>query len=42
MSKEYGAGFPFTGGKINEVEVNIGDDVYLDVERDFAAAMARD
>jgi hypothetical protein len=42
VSKEYGAGFPFTGGKINEVEVNIGDDVYLDVEREFAAALARD
>jgi hypothetical protein len=42
VSKEYSAGFPFTGGKINEVEVNIGDDVYLDVEREFAAAMARD
>ena len=25
-----------------EVEVNIGDDVYLDVEREFAAALARD
>jgi hypothetical protein len=42
VSKEYPAGFPFTGGKINEVEVNIGDDVYLDVEREFAAALARD
>jgi hypothetical protein len=42
VSKEYGAGFPFTGGTITEVEVNIGDDVYLDIERDFAAAMARD
>jgi hypothetical protein len=42
VSKEDGAGFPFTGGKIKEVEVNIGDDVYLDVEREFAAALARD
>jgi hypothetical protein len=42
VSSEYGAGFPFTGGKIVEVEVNLGDDVYPDVERDFAAAMARD
>ena len=32
----------FQGGKILEVEVNIGDDVYLDVEREFAAALARD
>jgi hypothetical protein len=36
------SGFPFQGGRILEVEVNIGDDVYLDVEREFAAAMARD
>ena len=42
VSKEYPAGFDFTGGRIIEVEVNIGDDVYLDVERDLAAAMARD
>jgi hypothetical protein len=42
VSHEYTGGFDFTGGKIHEVEVNIGDDVYLDIERDFAAAMARD
>jgi arylsulfatase len=42
VSREYTAQFPFEGGRILEVEVNIGDDVYLDVERDFAAAMARD
>ena len=42
VSKEYTAQFPFSGGRIVEVEVNIGDDVYLDVEREFAAAMARD
>jgi arylsulfatase len=42
VSAEYAAGFPFAGGRIVEVEVSIGDDVYLDVERDFAAAMARD
>jgi arylsulfatase A-like enzyme len=42
VSKEYPAGFPFHGGRIVEVEVNIGDDVYLDVEREFAAALARD
>jgi hypothetical protein len=42
VSKEYTAQFPFAGGRIVEVEVNIGDDVYLDVEREFAAAMARD
>lgn len=42
VSKEYPAGFAFQGGTILEVEVNIGDDVYLDVEREFAAALARD
>jgi arylsulfatase len=42
VSNEYPANFPFEGGRIVEVEVNIGDDVYLDVERDLAAAMARD
>jgi len=42
VSKEYPAGFAFQGGRILEVEVNIGDDVYLDVEREFAAALARD
>jgi len=42
VSKEYTPHFPFSGGRILEIEVNIGDDVYIDVERDFAAAMARD
>ena len=42
VSKEYTARFAFSGGTIVEVEVNIGEDVYLDVEREFAAAMARD
>jgi hypothetical protein len=42
VSKEYPAGFHFQGGRILKVEVHVGDDVYLDVERDFAAAMARD
>ena len=42
VSNQYPAAFPFTGGTIREVEVNIGDDVYLDVEREFAAALARD
>jgi hypothetical protein len=42
VSKEYTPQFPFTGGRIIKVEVSIGDDVYLDIEREFAAAMARD
>ena len=42
VSKEYGAPFAFTGGRIRVVETNIGDDHYLDLERDFHAALARD
>jgi arylsulfatase len=42
VSNEHTGGFAFTGGDILEVAVNIGDDVYLDLEREFAAAMARD
>lgn len=42
VSQEYPPGFDFSGGAILEVEVNVGDDVYLDVERELAAAMARD
>ena len=42
VSKEYTPDFPFTGGRILRVEVHVGDDVYLDIERDFHAAMARD
>ena len=42
VTKEYGAPFAFTGGRIKVVEINIGDDLYLDLERDFHAAMARD
>ena len=42
MSKEYTGSFPFAAGTIRKVEVNLADDVYLDAEREFAAAMARD
>ena len=42
VSKEYGPPFAFTGGRIKVIEINIGDDVYLDLERDFHAAMSRD
>ena len=42
VSKEYTGSFPFAGGTIRKVEVNVADDVYLDAEREFAAAMARD
>jgi arylsulfatase A-like enzyme len=42
VSKEYESPFAFTGGHIAKVEVDIGDDAYIDVEREFAAAFARD
>jgi hypothetical protein len=42
VTKEYGAPFAFTGGRIKVVEINIGEDVYVDRERDFHAAMSRD
>ena len=42
VTQEYGAPFAFTGGRIKVVEINIGDDVYVDRERDFHAAMSRD
>jgi hypothetical protein len=34
--------FEFTGGTIETVVFDIADDAYVDVERHFAAAMARD
>ena len=37
-----GPPFAFAGGRIKVVEINIGDDVYVDLERDFHAAMCRD
>jgi hypothetical protein len=42
VSKEYTPQLPFTGGRIIKVEVSIGDDVYLNIDCEFAAAMARD
>jgi arylsulfatase A-like enzyme len=42
VSKEYNSPFAFTGGRIAKVEVNIGDDAYVDLEQQFAAAFARD
>jgi hypothetical protein len=36
------APFPFSGGRIAKVEVSVGDDAYIDLEQQFAAAMARD
>lgn len=42
VSKEYTPTFAFTGGSIREVEMAVGDDVYVDLERDFHVGLARD
>ena len=42
VSKEYDSPFAFTGGTIQVVEIAVGDDQYLDLEREAHAALARD
>ena len=42
VSEEYEAPYTFTDGTILGVAVDVGDDVYLDLEKEAAAAMARD
>jgi arylsulfatase len=42
VSSEYKPQFPFNGGRVVKVIYDIADDVYIDVERRLAAAMARD
>jgi arylsulfatase len=42
VSSEYQPKFPFAGGRVVKVVFNVADDVYVDVERQLAAAMARD
>jgi arylsulfatase A-like enzyme len=42
VSKEYGAGFEFTGGAIMQVEFNLSGEPYVDLEREARAAYARD
>ena len=42
MSKEYTSPARFKGGTILQVEVNVGDDQYLDLEKLAAAMMARE
>ena len=42
VSRSYPPGFPFTGGKILGVAVDISEEQYLDLEREAAAAFARD
>ena len=42
VSAEYSSKFAFTGGEIVKVVYDIADDPYVDIERDLAAALARD
>ncbi len=42
VSRSYPPGFPFTGGKILGVAVDISEEQYLDLEKEAAAAFARD
>jgi hypothetical protein len=42
VSSEYKPKFEFTGGRIVKVVFDVADDAYIDVERELAAAMARD
>ena len=42
VSKEYKAPDRFKGGTIHQVEINLADDQYLDLEHAAAAMMARE
>jgi arylsulfatase len=42
VTDEYKAPNPFTDGTILGVAVDVGEDVYLDLEKEAAAAMSRD
>jgi arylsulfatase len=42
VSSEYKPKFEFTGGRIVKVVFDVADDAFIDVERQLAAAMARD
>jgi hypothetical protein len=42
VSSMYKSPGTFTGGTIKQVEVNVGDDQYLDLEREGMAALARE
>ena len=42
VSSLYKPKFEFTGGTIRKVVFDVADDVYVDVERVLAAALARD
>ena len=42
VSAEYKSPYRFTGGTIHQVEVNVGDDQYIDLEKEAAAMLARE
>jgi len=42
VSKDYASRFSFTGGDVRKVVFDVADDVYVDVEQKYAAALARD
>jgi arylsulfatase len=42
VSSEYKPRFEWTGGRIRKVVFDVADDIYVDVERHIAAALARD
>ncbi|HEY4726137.1 MAG TPA: hypothetical protein VIJ13_09320, partial [Actinomycetota bacterium] len=42
VSSAYTPKFEWAGGQIHKVVYDVADDAYIDVERHFAAAMARD
>lgn len=42
VSSAYVAPYPFTGGRIRDVTVDVSGEPYIDVERELAAAFARD
>jgi arylsulfatase len=42
VSKEYGPGFAFEGGTIQGVAISVGNDIYMNLEKEAAAALARD
>src|SRR5262249_35716298 len=42
VSTAYDSKFAFTGGRVIKVVYDVGDDVYVDMERKLAAVLARD
>jgi arylsulfatase len=42
VSKAYESQYPFRGGAVLKVVYDVADDVYVDIEQKFAAAIARD